>query len=281
MPRPSAPGRRLWPLTVATLAVAAFLVGGAIERASNDPLPRPGAPRDVRAAPATCAALDCAPVTSRVTLTWGVPASGGAVDGFAVLRDGAAIPGLALLPADATHYVDDSVAPGSRHTYAVAASNKSGTATSPGVATTVPLPPLSSARLDGVYRVTLRVRTATNLASLEGIPHPVTGARGTAVWVFTLRCAGPAPCVAHWRGRAGGIRPQGSVWAGGVTGRRAACLGQPPARAPVRLQIAALAGAMSGGDWVITRWHGTSSVRFHCAGFAPSRGTVDVVGSPR
>jgi hypothetical protein len=282
MLRPSAPGRRLWPLTVATLAVAAFLVGGAIERASRDPVARPGAPRDVQVAAATCAAMpDCPAVTSRVTLTWAGAASGGAVSGFAVLRDGAAIPGVRLLPADATRYVDQGVTPGSRHTYAVAASNDSGTAMSPSVAMAVPLPALSSARLDGAYRVRMQVRSAVNLASLEGIPHPVTGARGSAVWVFTLRCATPTTCVARWRGRAGAIRSHGAAWSGTVTGRRAACLGKPPARAPVRLHILAQGGAMSGGDWVVSRWLGTSSVRFHCAGFAPSRGTVKVMGSRR
>lgn len=281
MPRPSASGRRLWPITVATLAVTAFLVGGAVERAARDPVARPGAPRDVRAAAATCAAPACPAVTSRVTLTWDGPATGGAVSGFAVLRDGAAIPGLRLLPASATRYVDEGVKAGSRHTYAVAASNDTGTATSDPVTAAVPLPALSSARLDGVYRVTTQVRSAVNLASLEGIPHPVVGARGTAVWVFTLRCTTPTTCVAHWRGRVGSIRPQGAVWAGTVTGRRAACLGTPPARAPVRLQIVAQEGAISEGDWVVARWVGTASVRFHCVGFAPSRGTVKVMGSRR
>lgn len=279
MPRPSASGRRLWPLTVATLAVTAFLVGGAIERASRDPVARPGAPRDVRAAASTCAAPECATLTSRVTLTWTAAPSGGAAEGYAVLRDGAAIPGLRLLPAGATRYVDASVIPGSRHTYAVAASNATGTVASPAVAALVPLPAVSSARLDGVYRVALQVRTAVNLASLEGIRHPVAGARGSTSWSFTIRCASPTGCVAHWRGRMGAIRPQGAVWAGTVTGRRAACLGKPPARAPVRLRIVTLGGVMSGNDWVISRWRGTSSVRFHCAGFAPSRGTVEVVGA--
>lgn len=281
MPRTSSSGRRLWPLLIAALAVTAFLVGGAIERASDAPAAAPAAPHDLVAVAATCAPPTCAAVSSRVTLDWAPSGAGGAAQGYAVLRDGAAIPGVRLLPAGTTEFVDRTVAPGSRHTYAVAASNDAGTATSPQVPASVPLPPIASAHLDGVYRVSLVVRAAVNLASLEGITHPAPGVDGRSEWIFTVRCAAPDACVAHWRGRAGAIRPRGSVWAGTVTGLPAPCLHHPPARAPVRLRIVALGGAMKGGEWVISRFRGTSSVRFHCPGFVPSHGTVAVTGTAR
>jgi hypothetical protein len=36
---------------------------------------------------------------------------------------------------------------------------------------------------------------------------------------------------------------------------------------------------VSGGRWLVQRFHGSVSVEFHCPGAPPSSGAVDVVGT--
>jgi hypothetical protein len=275
---PGAPGHRLWPFIIAALAVAGFLVGGGIQHARHR-FASPGAPNGLSVSATTCAPPECGVIRSRVTLTWSPATAGGPVARLAILRDGTAMPGQADLSPLTVRFVDEAVTAGDHHTYAVVAANTAGTARSATVGATLPLPPLAAARLDGTYRVMLVVRRAVNLASLQGIAHPVRGSRGAAAWIFLDPCrANSIRCPARWRGHAGIILPEGENWAGTVTGRRAACFGGVRARAPIRLRLVVRAGSMTSGTWVVSRFSGWSSVRFHCSGFEPSHGTVDVVG---
>ncbi len=278
---PSAPGRHLWLFIVAALAVAAFVVGGAVEHARQR-VTRPGAPTGLRASATTCVPPDCEAIRPTVTLTWTLARTGGPAARFVILRDGTQIGEQGVLSPGTVRFVDETVTAGDHHTYAVRASNAKGRAVSATVGVTLPLPPLAVARLDGSYRVRLVVRRAVNLASLEGIAHPERGSRGTSVWLFTSSCRAAAPrCSTRWRGHVGAISPQRLVWAGTVNGRRAACLGGATARAPVHLRLTVRAGAMVDGVWVVSRFSGASSVGFHCAGFAPSHGSVQVAGLRR
>jgi hypothetical protein len=279
---PGAPRRRSWPFIIAALAVAGFLVGGAIEHGRRSHVDVPAAPTNVRATTLTCAPPDCGTIRAKVTLSWEAATDGDPATRLAILRDGVGLPGQQDLPPATEHFVDESVEAGSRHTYAVVAANAAGTSTSAQVGATLPFPPLSAARLEGAFRVALVARRAVNLASLQGIPHPRRGSKGAATWLFVDPCApNSAPCPARWRGHVGVISPKGAAWTGTVTGPRAACLGGEGTSAPVRLGLVVKGASMIGGVWLVSRFEGSSSVRFHCDGFTPSHGVVEIVGTRR
>jgi hypothetical protein len=263
---------------VAALAVAAFLIGGVVERSRHHPAPRPGRPTNVVATATTCAPPACRPLGSRVTIAWTLPPGGGPISRSLILRDGTAIKELRRPASDPIRFVDEGVVPGTTHTYTVVTENAAGRSKSRPATVIAPLPPLESAQLDGSYRVVLTVRRAVNLATLEGIAQPTVGRGGRSVWVFTPVCSGAdRPCGTDWRGYRGTVRRDGASWSGTVAGRRASCFGGVTVGAPVRLALRADAAAIVDGAWVVTRFAGRSSVRFHCAGYRPSHGTVAVV----
>jgi hypothetical protein len=138
-------------------------------------------------------------------------------------------------------------------------------------------PPVDQAQLDGIYRVTLVVRSARNLASLAGIDQPVPGKRRSATWRLFPTCSVDAtPCAASWEGRRPPLTLAGALWSGTIVGPRAPCLDGGRMAAPIEMRLSPQDGAIVDGAWVVRSFVGTSSVSFRCAGFAPSRGVVDV-----
>lgn len=144
-----------------------------------------------------------------------------------------------------------------------------------------PAPSLPSAQLDGPYAVTIVVRSAANLASIHGIPRPVPGSSRIATWRFYRTCDPSAtPCPASWRGRGDPLTPQGAVWSGTVSGP-GVCFDGARAEATIGLRLTVREAGFVADEWVARSFTGVSSVRFHCPGFAPSRGVVDVTGVRR
>ena len=224
----------------------------------------------------------CEQIASTVTLRWAA-SQDPSVTGLEVLRDGSLLPGAAELPPGTTGFVDRNVAPGQAHAYVVRATGRDGdSAPSNGVQAQLPLPPLRAAQFRGIYDVGLVVNDATNIASLSGITRPSPGARRTTTWGFRPTCAPEAgACPTRWTGRAGLLSPRAAVWSGTLSGPEARCPDGRKVPSPIYLVLEARDAAMIGGAWNVVSFRGTYSVRFHCAGFLISRGSLDVEGRHR
>ncbi len=259
--------------------IVGLLAGGLIALDLRHDGP-PAPPAHLTATARTCAPPRCDLVGSAVTLHWSA-VTDPAVTALSVMRDGSALAD-ATLPADATGFEDDDVQAGTSHGYAVVATGPGGNATSNTATTEIPLPPLAAAQLRGIYDVTLIVRRASNLSSLSGIRSPRPGERRASTWGFQPLCQpDQGACPTGWTGRAGVVRPRGTLWSGRLYGPEARCADGSPAPSPILLMLRANAAAMVRGVWSVVRFTGTYSVRFHCPGFLASEGAMAVSGSGR
>ena len=77
------------------------------------------------------------------------------------------------------------------------------------------------------------------------------------------------------------LRPLGAGWFGRVFGPEARCPNGRRLPSPIELRLNPHDAAMLGGSWSVVSFSGAYSVRFHCAGFLVSHGTVEVTGRRR
>jgi hypothetical protein len=277
VPTPDTPERRDRRLAVGLVVVTLVGLVAAVLWFTRSPGP-PTVPVALQAVADTCDD-PCETLDPRVTLEWAPPESGAEPTGFRLLRDGATLDAQ-LSGIDLT-FVDDSVTMGERFAYQVVALSEEGDSppTEP-VDATVPTPPDDAAHLDGVYDVSLIVRSARSIGAAFGIEDPLPGKRGTDRWSFASTCgAEEGACPSTWTGLDGDITPRGSRWKGRVEGLPARCGRDGRAAAPSDLSIRSVDVAVVDDTWVVTGFRGSATVSFRCPGFPAASATVEVTGT--
>jgi hypothetical protein len=274
---PDTPARRDRRLAVGLVVGALVALVAAVLWFTRSPGP-PTVPVALVAVADTCDD-PCETIEPRVTLEWAPPESGAAPTGFRLLRDGATLD--AEIDSLELTFVDDSVTMGERYEYQVVALSDEGDSppTQP-VEATVPTPPETAAHLDGVYDVSLTVRSARSIGAAFGIENPLPGKRGTDRWSFASTCGpGEGACPSTWTGLEGEIAPRGSEWRGRVEGLPARCGRDGRAAAPIDLSVRSVDVAVVDSEWVVTGFRGSATVSFRCPGFPAASATVEVTGS--
>ncbi len=274
---PDAPERRDRRLAVGLVVVALAALVASVLWFTRSPGP-PTVPVALAAVAHTCDDA-CETIEPRVTLEWAPPEGGAAPTGFRLLRDGAtlddAIGALELT------FVDDGVTMGERYEYQVVALSDEGDSppTEP-VEATLSTPPESAAHLDGVYHVSLTVRSARSIGAAFGIENPLPGKRSNDRWSFASTC-GPdeGACPSNWTGLEGDISPRGPRWQGRVEGLPARCGRDGRAAAPIDLSVRSVDVAVIDGEWIVAGFRGSATVSFRCPGFPAASATVEVTGS--
>jgi hypothetical protein len=274
---PDPPARRDRRVAVGLVVIALVGLVAAVLWFTRSPGP-PTVPVALQAVAETCED-PCETIEPRVTLEWGPPESGADPTGFRLLRDGATLD--AEFSGFELTFIDDSVAMGERYEYQVIALSEEGDSpTTEPVDATVPTPPDDVAHLDGVYDVTLTVRSARSIGAAFGIDNPLPGKRGTDRWSFASTCgADEGACPSTWTGLEGDITPRGSRWDGRVEGLPARCGREGRAPAPIDLAIRSVDVGVVDEAWVVTGFRGSATVSFRCPGFPGASATVEVTGA--
>jgi hypothetical protein len=274
---PDTPARRDRRLAVGLVVVALVVLVAAVVWFTRSPGP-PTVPVALEAVAETCDD-PCVSIEPTVTLEWAPPESGADPTGFRLLRDGATLD--ADLSGSELTFVDDSVTMGERYAYQVVALSEEGDSPpTQAVDAPVPTPPDDAAHLDGVYDVSLTVRSARSIGAAFGIDDPLPGKRGTDRWSFAATCgADQGACPSTWTGLDGDITPRGTRWNGTVQGLPARCGRDGRAAAPIELSIRSIDVAVVDGAWVVTGFRGSATVSFRCPGFPAASATVEVTGT--
>lgn len=215
--------------------------------ATPDPTP---APRNLRA---TATAV-------KVTLRWAGAADDTDLE-YRILRDDVV---LAIVDSDTLQYVDDEVDPGTRYRYAVVAWIDTVASDPVVVAVKTEVPPVSQARLLGVFDVRFD-RTSTYGISDE--PE-----RTTAGWRFRPECE-TGPCDVSWKDIARRIegldlKRDGARYSGSGSGQIGFTCGGTPSTANYSVSVRVVSARVVNGRWRATRieatWSYTIPVQLGC-----------------
>lgn len=272
---PDTPARRDRRLAIGLLALAIGILVVSLLWFTRSPGP-PTVPIALQAAATSCEE-PCVTYTPLVALEWRPPESGAAVERYRLLRDGAP---LETLDGSELTFVDRDVTFGQRYAYQVVAVSGEGESVPTAEAeAVVPTPPDEIARLAGIYRVGLTVRSARSIGAAFGIENPIPGKRGTDRWSFESTCGdGQTGCPSTWSGLEGEIEPQDGRWVGTVEGLPARCGREGSAPAPIDVELDAIDVGVVDDAWVVTGFRGTATVSFRCPGFPAASATVEVTG---
>jgi fibronectin type III domain protein len=270
-PAPASPRRRsgAGAAIAAVVLVAAALAWIVGDRSSSGRLE---APPDLVATAGVCAAPDCERIEATVTLSWSSP--GGDVDGFQILRSQRV---LVNVGPDVTVYEIDGLRIEHSYVFGVRAVRAGETGRLRTARVRTPTPPLEEAQLTGSYRVRETVRSATNLAVVEGIDNPRPGSRVVNTWTFEALCEEQAgACPTTWFSF-GPLENTATRYDGTFRSRPADCGG---GRTPTTttMHLVASTGTALDGRWRVDRFRGTMRVRFGCPGGGPSVGVLRVEG---
>jgi fibronectin type III domain protein len=169
-------------IVLAVMAVAIAVGGGGTPaKSSSRPSPSPGVGSPLGLAGTVATG------SIGVTLTWSAPAGKAEILGYLVYRQGTQI---ASVPADTTTYTDTNVIPGEAYSYGVVTRGtgiqRSDRASA---AVEVPVPALSTARLDGVFDVSLKTVSQSGYVGKLG--------KLDLGWSFRPNCH-TGPCGVHW-----------------------------------------------------------------------------------
>jgi hypothetical protein len=275
-PADAPPHRRRSGIGAAVAAVVLVAGGLAWIVADHASTGSVGAPRDLRATAGVCAAPTCERIDAFATLTWSPP--DGDVDAYQVLRARRVI---ATVRTGATTYEARDLR--IQHSYVFGVRAIRGTQRGPTTTVEVrtPAPPLAEAQLTGVYRVRERVRSASNLTSIEGIRHPRPGSSTVNTWSFEAACEPAAgACATSWFSW-GPVRNAGTRYEGTLRTRPASCGDGRPAPTTTDLHLTVVSGRTVDGRWTVGRFRGSMRIAFRCAGAARSIGVLNVDGSLR
>jgi hypothetical protein len=222
--------------------VIAATVASLIVPGTAHPVPVPLPPRNLVASAQPFA----------VHLSWAPPATGGVHD-FLVVRDGEQ-----LATVRAHSYVDRTVEPGVTYHYAVESVGSGGTVSIPvAVQRRPPVPPASTAGVEGVFDVHLRVQQSSGVRLRSQSP--------LERWQLTSPCSRGAGC-----GRlklqdlvyptvSGTLGLAGQTYRGIVAGYHGFTCGSPPlhVRSEMTVAFVPTAAAVVDGAWRATRLLGT------------------------
>ena len=268
--------RRKWVFPVAVIAgvVVLGLVAGLVIWApwKSPPLLRP---TGLAAGPST---------TNSVAFRWAPPATGPAPDKYVILHDGQV---TGSVRGTVTSYRVTGLAPATSYQYRVAAvrGGKRSALSAVLVVRTV-TPPVSAARLEGPWTVSLKI--VKGAGSLKGGRQ-----RWAESWLATPKCAA-GPCDVLLSGRVNGLKfkttltRSGDVYRGRMAGNIFPCgsgSGSFPIRSRMRIRITVTAAHPDNLAWTASSWAGsmavsapyTSSGNYFCTA---SRQTLSLSGSP-
>jgi hypothetical protein len=267
-------GRRRWAVPVAAVAVVAVLslIAGLVIWApwQSPPLLRPAG---LVAGPST---------TSSVAFHWSRPATGPAPDRFVILHGGSVI---GSVPGTVTSYRGTGLAPATAYRYRVAAV-RGGKRSAPSsvLVVSTATPPLSAARLQGLWTVSIK------LVRRGGLTGPKRWAES---WLASPKCTA-GPCALGLSGRIDGhpfkatLTRAGAVYKGKTRADVFPCgsgSNSFPIRSILTIRIAVTTAQVDSRAWTASSWAGimmvfspyTSSGAYYCTA---SRQTASLSGSP-
>src|SRR5215831_8298003 len=276
VPAPAGRRRRKWVIPVAVIAgvVVLGLVAGLVIWApwKSPPLLRPAG---LAAGPST---------TNSVAFRWAPPATGPAPDKYVILHEGQVI---GSVRGTVTSFRVTGLAPATSYQYRVAAvrGGKRSALSAVLVVRTV-TPPVSAARLQGPWAVSLKI--VKGAGSLTGGHR-----RWAESWVATPKCAA-GPCDVLLSGRVNRLKFKttltraGNVYRGKMAGNIFPCGSGSiafPIRSTMRIRLTVTAAHPDNLAWTASSWAGsmavaapyTSSGNFFCTA---SHQTLSLAGSP-
>jgi len=222
--------------------------------------------------------------TSSVAFRWAPPATGPAPDKYVILHDGRVI---GSVRGTVTSYRVPGLAPATSYPYRVAAvrGGKRSALSAVLVVRTV-TPPVSAARLQGPWTVSLKI--VKGASSLKGGRQ-----RWAESWLATPKCA-TGPCDVLLSGRVNGLKfkttltRSGDVYRGKMAGNIFPCGSGSisfPIRSTMRIRITVTAAHPDNLAWAASSWAGTmavsapytSSGNYFCTA---SHQTLSLAGSP-
>lgn len=185
-----------------------------------------------------------------VSLTWEQPPGGPAVEAFEILRDGRVI---ASVDPTATGYTDDGVVPGTSYSYGVRATATGIESAVSSVAALTVEPPLSSARVDGVFDVAFKLVSQSGFES-----YTKSFNRG---WRLEATCAS-GPCKVRWEDvnegmLAATLTRKGAQYRGSDRGHFNSVCGEAKVTSDLDLDLRVVSAGAVDGEWRATRLEGT------------------------
>jgi len=251
---PKRPGTRMFLFVAAAIVVVGGLIGVAIAsggggkptasgKSSPSPSPNVGSPVGL------FAEADTAPIG--VKLTWSAPSGKTKVIGYLVYRNGTQI---GSVPADTTTYTDTNVIPGEAFTYGVV-TRGAGFVQSERTSAVVevPVPALSTARLDGIFDVTAKTVSQSGYV----------GKLGTLKigWSFRPNCH-TGPCGVHWSDITSEslraiLARRGKVYSGTDEGKFFGRCGRTTLPSTLTIKIRVTKAEIVVGEWRAVRFTGT------------------------
>jgi uncharacterized protein DUF2510/fibronectin type III domain protein len=267
--------RRAWAVPVIAVAalVALGLLAGLLIWApwTSPPLLRPAG---LTAGPST---------TSSVTFRWSRPATGPPPDRYVILHDGQV---AGSVPGTVTSYRGTGLAPATAYRYRVAAERGGQrSALSPVIVLTTVTPPLSAARLQGPWTVSIKITRGAS-----GLTGPKSW---DETWLATPKCAA-GPCDVRLSGGLNGytfkttLTRAGAVYQGKIAGNVFPCGSRSksfPIRSTVRIRVTVATARVDNREWTAGSWTGhmvvtapyTASGNFYCPA---SRQVASLTGNP-
>jgi len=265
--------RRTWAVAAAAAVVVLGLIAGLLIWApwKSPPLLRPAG---LTAGPST---------TSSVAFRWAGPATGPPPGRYVILRDGQV---AGSVPGTVTSYRGTGLAPATAYRYRVAAERGGKrSAPSPVIVVTTATPPVSAARLQGPWTVSIKITRGA--AGLTGPPT------WDETWQATPKCAA-GPCDVRLSGSLNGfaftttLTRAGAEYRGKIAGNVFPCGKGSQAfaiRSTVRLRITVAAARVDNRAWVAGSWGGrmvvtapyTASGNFYCPA---SHQVASLTGNP-
>jgi hypothetical protein len=257
-PLAPAPQKRSGARAIAIVVVAVVLVAGIIAvavasggggKTTSTAKPKPAA--SPRAGPPLGLAGTAATGSIGVTLTWSAPAGKAEILGYLVYRQGTQI---ASVPADTTTYTDTNVIPGEAYAYGVV-TRGTGILRSDRASATVevPVPALSTARLDGVFDVSLKTVSQSGYVRKLG--------KLNLGWSFRPNCH-TGPCGVHWADVTSGslraiLARRGKNYSGTDDGQFIGRCGSARLPSTLSIKIRVTKAEVVVGEWRAVRFVGT------------------------
>jgi len=206
-----------------------------------------------------------------VKLTWTAPA--GSVDKYEIFRGTGsthAVDGpIGTADGGATSYQDKTATPGTTYTYAV--QDDVGSRSSRAfVEANVVAPPLSTARLDGDFTMTLTVKSASGIQPGDSV--------STHIWHLSAKC-GAGPCDTVWSptdSLSVRLNRNGATYKGSDTGEYDVQCGSSLTNEDVTLTLKVTGGQAQDGEWIASDVEGTLTEHVDAANGCA---TVDAVYS--
>jgi hypothetical protein len=196
--------------------------------------------------------------TSSVAFRWAGPATGPPPDRYVISRDGEVVGSVA---GTVTTYRGTGLAPATAYRYRVAAARDGKrSAFSPALVVTTATPPVSAARLQGPWTVTIKI--VKGGASLSGAD------KWKESWVAGPKCQA-GPCAVRLSGSINGhsfgviLARAGARYRGKIIGNVFPCgkgSGSFPIRSTLRIRIHLTAAQVDNGAWTARSWKGTMAV---------------------